>query len=140
MQSTFIVALVFAVLVAVFAILNGEVVTINLLFQKFQISQALVILIAAILGAISVYMMNLVNKVKTSLKVKDLNKKLKQSEMEIAAMKERIAMFEEEASAAAEEQAVPAVVEPSAPVVEPVVTETPEVEMPAEEVDGVRPE
>lgn len=133
MQSTFIVALVFAVLVAVFAILNGEVVTINLLFQKFQISQALVILIAAILGAISVYMMNLVNKVKTSLKIKDLNKKLKQSEMEIAAMKERIAMFEEEASAAAEEQAVPA-------VVEPVAAATPEAEMPAEEADGVRPE
>lgn len=133
MQSTFIVALVFAVLVAVFAILNGEVVTINLLFQKFQISQALVILIAAILGAISVYMMNLVNKVKTSLKIKDLNKKLKQSEMEIAAMKERIAMFEEEASAAAEEQAVPA-------AVEPVVAATPEVETPAEEADGVRPE
>ncbi len=133
MQSTFIVALVFAVLVAVFAILNGEVVTINLLFQKFQISQALVILIAAILGAISVYMMNLVNKVKTSLKIKDLNKKLKQSEMEIAAMKERIAMFEEEASAAAEEQAVPA-------AVEPVAAATPEAETPAEEADGVRPE
>lgn len=133
MQSTFIVALVFAVLVAVFAILNGEVVTINLLFQKFQISQALVILIAAILGAISVYMMNLVNKVKTSLKIKDLNKKLKQSEMEIAAMKERIAMFEEEASAAAEEQAVPA-------AAQPVAAATPEVEMPAEEADGVRPE
>jgi len=108
MQSTFIVALIFAVLVAIFALLNGDVVTINLLFKKFEISQALVILIAAILGAISVYMMNLVNKVKSSLKMKDLTKKLKQSEMEIAALKERIAIFEEEASVAAEEQAVPA--------------------------------
>lgn len=108
MQATFIVALIFAVLVAIFALLNGDVVTINLLFKKFEMSQALIILISAILGAVSVFLMNLVNKVKTSLKIKELNKKLKTVEMENAALKERIAFFEVEASEAADAQAVPA--------------------------------
>ena len=83
------------------------------------------IVIAAILGAISVYMMNLVNKVKASLKTKDLNKKLKQSEMEIAALKERIARFEEEASAAAEAQAIPAETSVATPA-EPPAPDTPQ--------------
>jgi uncharacterized integral membrane protein len=94
MQSTFIVALIFAVMVAIFALLNGDEVTINLLFKRFEMSQALVILISAVFGAIAVYFMNLVHKVKGSLKTKELNKKIKQNEIEISDLKAKIEKYE----------------------------------------------
>ena len=77
MQVTFIFSLIFAVLVAVFAVLNPGTVTINVLFAKFQTSQAVVILFSAILGAILVYLLDLVKKIKSGLKNKDNEKKVK---------------------------------------------------------------
>lgn len=77
MQVTFIFSLIFAVLVAVFAVLNPGTVTINVLFAKFQTSQAVVILFSAFLGAILVYLLDLVKKIKSGLKNKDNEKKVK---------------------------------------------------------------
>jgi uncharacterized integral membrane protein len=90
MQATFIISLIFSILVAIFALLNGDVVSINLVFEKFQMSQALVILIAAALGAVAVYFMSFVRRVKSALKIKELEKKLKVSETEILSLKEKI--------------------------------------------------
>lgn len=83
MQFTFIFSLIFAVLVAVFALLNPGTVTVNVLFTKFQTSQAVVILFSAFLGAILVYLLDLVKKIKSGFKNKELEKKLKGLVLEI---------------------------------------------------------
>ncbi len=54
MSWRFIVALLFAIVVSVFAIQNAEVVSIQFLQMKLDISQALVILLSATVGAICV--------------------------------------------------------------------------------------
>jgi|LSQX01.3.fsa_nt_gb uncharacterized integral membrane protein len=53
-QVLFIVSLLFAVFITVFALINAEPVVVNLLFYKFQASQALIIFFSAALGAIIV--------------------------------------------------------------------------------------
>lgn len=83
MQFTFIFSLIFAILIALFAIVNSDAVTVNVLFTKIKTSQAVVILFSAALGAIIVYMMDLVKKLKNSLKVKDLEKRIKGLEQEL---------------------------------------------------------
>jgi len=82
MQFTFIISLFFAILVALFAILNAETVTINVLFSKFQTSQAVVILVSAALGAVVVYLLSIIKKIKSSLKLKESDKKVKIYEIE----------------------------------------------------------
>lgn len=80
MQIWFIVSLLFSVIVAVFAVLNSSVVTINLVFQSFEMSQSIVILASAVAGAVIVLFLGLFSKVKTSLKIRELSNTLKATE------------------------------------------------------------
>lgn len=87
MDWKFVLVLIFAVIVAVFAIQNAEVVDIQFLNMEWPVSQALVILFSAMLGALIVLMLSIIRWVKYSSKVKsstktiaaleDENKKLK---------------------------------------------------------------
>ncbi|MFA5523119.1 MAG: LapA family protein [Tissierellales bacterium] len=76
MEVKFIISLIFAVLVAVFAIQNAGNVEINFLFTKFTISQAVVILSSAIVGAFIVVLLSLVKQIKQNMKIKQLNKEM----------------------------------------------------------------
>lgn len=76
MQRGFILALFFAILVTVFAILNAEVAPINFLFVKVEISQALVIFISAAFGAIIVTTLGFFRDIKMKSVMKDLNRKI----------------------------------------------------------------
>ncbi len=51
MEKSFIIALIFAIIVAIFAINNAGKVLIDFIFTEVYVSQALVILISSILGA-----------------------------------------------------------------------------------------
>ena len=77
MQVTLIISLVFAVIIAVFAVANSEAVSINLIFITYEMSQAIVILISSIIGAISVFLLNLFTKAKSSRNTKKLSKEIK---------------------------------------------------------------
>lgn len=77
MQFTFIFSLIFAVVVAIFALLNRDTVTVDIFFTQFQTSQAVVILCSAFLGAVLVYLLDLVKKIKSGFKNKELEKKVK---------------------------------------------------------------
>ena len=57
--------------------LNSDVVTIRLVFAKYQLSQSLVIILSAVIGAVIAIFLGLVNKIKTSLKIRELNSQLK---------------------------------------------------------------
>lgn len=73
-QVMFLVSLVFAIIITVFALTNANPVVINLLFYKFEASQVLVIFISAALGAVIVTSLGLVNHIKLKSQIKTLRK------------------------------------------------------------------
>lgn len=83
MQVLFIFSLVFAILVSIFAVMNSDPVTIKLLWKQYEFSQAIVILGSAAFGAIIVALLGIVNRVKTTLKVRELQNKIKGLEKEL---------------------------------------------------------
>lgn len=76
MQFNFILSLIFATLIAVFALKNGNKVLIDFLFAKVNVSQAIVIFISAILGAVIVAVLGSVRNIKFKKEIKDLKNKL----------------------------------------------------------------
>ena len=76
MELKFIISLLFAVLVAIFAIQNAGNVDINFLFANFTISQAVIILCSTIVGALIVLLLGLVKQIKQNMKIKQLNKEI----------------------------------------------------------------
>lgn len=88
MQLTYIFALIFSVIVALFAILNAQAVTVDFFFDEFQISLALVILISALAGAIILGFLGLFKQIKFGFKIRDVqhrNKKLEEQVKELEA-------------------------------------------------------
>ncbi|WP_432401238.1 LapA family protein [Wukongibacter sp. M2B1] len=87
MQILFIFSLVFAILVSIFAVMNSDPVTIKLLWKQFEFSQAIIILGSAAIGAIIVALLGMVNRVKSSLKIRELQNKIKGLENQLAEFK-----------------------------------------------------
>jgi len=81
MDWRFVLSLIFALLVSIFALQNAGSVDINFLFMKLSISQALVIFISAIFGAATVMMLSVIRWIK-------LNSKIKSSLKTITALEE----------------------------------------------------
>lgn len=73
-QMTFILGLVLAMVITVFALTNANAVTINLLIYKFQASQALIILFSATIGASIVVLLGFVSHIKMKFEIKSLKK------------------------------------------------------------------
>jgi uncharacterized integral membrane protein len=73
-QVMFLVSLAFAIIITIFALTNANPVVINLIFYKFEASQALVIFISAALGAVIVASLGLVNHIKLKSQIKTLRK------------------------------------------------------------------
>ncbi|WZL72330.1 LapA family protein [Clostridiaceae bacterium 35-E11] len=90
MAVRFIVSLFFAILVALFAIQNASAVAINIFFATYTVSQALVILISAILGGIIVLLLGLVKQIKLNLKIKSTSKMITKLEEENKVLKQQI--------------------------------------------------
>lgn len=78
MQVNLIISMVFAVIIALFAVANSEPVSINLIFKTYELSQAVVILVSAVVGALMVFVLNLVSKAKQAMKAKNLKKEIKE--------------------------------------------------------------
>lgn len=76
MPIWFIFSLFFSIIVTVFAVLNSEVVTIKLFWVNYQLSQSLVILISAVLGATIAVFLGIFSKVKSRLIIRELNNEI----------------------------------------------------------------
>lgn len=76
MEKGFIISLIFAAIVGVFALSNSEPVTINLIFTELIMSQAIVIFLSAILGAIVVAFLGWVKGLKFKKEIRELNRKV----------------------------------------------------------------
>lgn len=87
MTTRFVLSLLFALLVTIFAIQNAVTVTINFLFAEFDISQALVILISAVLGAGIVLLLGTIKQIKSNLKLRNLSKTVAKLEEENKVLK-----------------------------------------------------
>lgn len=76
MEKGFILSLIFAAIVAVFALNNANKVMIDFLFKKVEISQAIIIFASALLGAITVSILGGIKNLKFRKEIKDLNKRI----------------------------------------------------------------
>jgi uncharacterized integral membrane protein len=88
MQGTIIFGLIFAILIAIFAIQNASIVALNLLMWKFEISLAVVVLGSIIFGA-------LVIGIFSYFKQFQLRRKNKNLKLEIQSLKDEIENKEE---------------------------------------------
>ena len=82
MQIWFIFSLVFALIVAAFAALNSDVVTINFLMVEYQLSQSAVIILSAVIGACVAAFLGVFSRIKSGLKIRELTVSLKNAEKE----------------------------------------------------------
>lgn len=98
MQIWFIVSLIFALIVAVFAAVNSDVVTISLIFAKYELSQSVVIIISAVIGAIIAFLFSLVGKFKSAMKTRELNAAIKTSEAKVSELETKLQKCEAELS------------------------------------------
>jgi len=90
MDWKFVLALVFALIVAVFALQNAGAVDISFLTMELSISQALVILISAAFGALVVLLLSLVRWIKCQSKIKNQAKTISSLEQENKQLKMKL--------------------------------------------------
>lgn len=95
-QWTILVALLFAVLIAIFAVFNVDSVPVNFIFSTEMIPLVLIILGSALLGALISGFFAIYKSYSTGRRVKDLQKQLHLKEEEVSA--QRIQMQEMEQS------------------------------------------
>ena len=82
MEFKFIMFLILSVVVAIFTIQNSAPVTISFFMFNQEISQALIILIAIIIGAIMALFLGLIRQFSTSKSIKAKDKIIKELEKE----------------------------------------------------------
>ena len=82
MEFKFIISLMFAVIVAIFAIQNAGSIEVKFFFANFRISQAVVILGSAIVGSIIVLLLGLVKQIKQNNIVKKLTQEIEDIKLE----------------------------------------------------------
>lgn len=83
-QILFIIGLIFAIIITVFALTNSDPVAINLLFYEFNASQALIIFVSAALGAIIVATLGTVRYIRRMTEIRRLKKEIEGLKKEIA--------------------------------------------------------
>ncbi|MBM7563000.1 LapA family protein [Fusibacter tunisiensis] len=89
MQKNMIITLLFSILIAFFAILNAAAIPVNLIFMKMDISAALVILLSASIGAVIVYSLDTVSKMKSRKRCKEFEKNNAMMNKEIKELQEK---------------------------------------------------
>lgn len=97
MQFYLISALVFSLLVAIFAIQNTETVVIKFLPWSFSVSLVLIVLGSAVAGALVLYFLGLFKQVGAWMKIRQLNhhkteleKQVKNLEAQLITAKEKV--------------------------------------------------
>jgi len=74
MQKQFIFFILLSILVAIFAITNANIMTVQLFLWSFQLSGSLVILLSVALGAGLVLLFGIYRSFKTRMTIRDLEK------------------------------------------------------------------
>lgn len=96
-QFSIIVALIFSVIIAIFALANSQTVLINYLFGKAEVSAVIVILCSAVSGAFVIFLFNLVRQIKTSLRLRGLRNEIKLLEEKVKELEKERDYFQVQA-------------------------------------------
>ena len=99
MQFWFIFSLLFSLIIAAFAVLNSDTVTIKFFGINYQFAQSAVILVSAVFGAAIAVFLGLFGRIKLGLKIRELHKQLKEAENKIVGLEETVAKWEKMATA-----------------------------------------
>jgi uncharacterized integral membrane protein len=99
MQFWFIFSLLFSLIIAAFAVLNSETVTIKFFGINYQFAQSAVILVSAVFGAAIAVFLGLFGRIKLGLEIRDLHKQLKDAENKIVGLEETVNKWERMATA-----------------------------------------
>lgn len=86
-QFGVILALIFSLVIAIFALANNQLIIVNYLYGKTEISAVIVILGAAILGAFVIFLLNMFKQIKTSFRIRSLQSELNESRSQIEELK-----------------------------------------------------
>ncbi len=76
MEKRFVIALIFVVIIALFALNNAEKVMIDLFFVKIELHQAVVIFLSSILGAVTTAILGSVKNYTLTKETKNMAKEL----------------------------------------------------------------
>jgi len=76
-QFSVIAALIFSIIIAVFALANSQTVLINYLYGKAEVSAIVIILCAAVSGAFAMFLFSFVRQIKASLQLRGLRNDIK---------------------------------------------------------------
>lgn len=87
MQFIIVISMIFAIFIAVFALQNATVATINFLWYKLNLSQAVVILGSALFGILIMIPFDIFRKIKNSIKISELNNQIKKLKDELETLK-----------------------------------------------------
>jgi uncharacterized integral membrane protein len=90
----------FSLIVATFAVLNSDLVTIKLFWVNYELSQSIVILFSAVLGATIVFFLGLFSKIKSTLRIRELAGDLKDAEKKIELLNSSVKGHEEKSNIA----------------------------------------
>ena len=74
MQKNVVFSLIFAIVIALFAVLNSASVPVRLFITTVEMSQAVVILVSATIGAVIMYILNIVQILSLKKQIKKLKK------------------------------------------------------------------
>jgi uncharacterized integral membrane protein len=88
MQLAIVIFMIFGVIISFFAVLNTEAVTLNYYFGQINTSVALLVLVAAVFGALTVSLVGLIKQVRTGFAIWDYRNKLQHLQKEVEALRE----------------------------------------------------
>lgn len=91
MQKGFVIILILAVIIGIFALSNSEVVAIDFIFTEIMLSQAIVIFICVLLGALVASLFGLIRQMSLKKEIKELKTKNTSLQNEIDELKVGIA-------------------------------------------------
>jgi len=87
MQLIIIISMFFALIIAIFALQNASVITINFLWYEKNMSQALVILGSTLVGILIMLPFDIIRRIKTGIKINELNNRIRKLNEELEQIK-----------------------------------------------------
>lgn len=96
MQFYFIMSLVAAIIVVIFAIMNATPVPVSFFFFKYELSLALIIFISAALGAVIAVLFGLIKQFKFKKQIKSLSTEIETLDNEKLRLKKDITILQSE--------------------------------------------
>jgi uncharacterized integral membrane protein len=90
MQKSFVIILILAVIIGIFALSNSEVVAVDFIFTEVMLSQAIVIFICVLLGALVASLFGLIRQMSLKKEIRELKTKSTSLQNEVDELKLRI--------------------------------------------------